>query len=1482
MDDGLPSGTLAFEWSVVSGPGPVAFETPSQPETTASFDAAGSYELRLTASDSALSSADEAMVLVASDASLPDLSVREVDTSALLVNPQTLEISGSVAALIGNEGAGPAAEPFEVTFFEDRNGTGAFEAALDNLVGVATLFGVDSGGAGVALAPVNPTAVEFSGNLIYAFADSSLEVTETNEANNVGSSAAPCRRTPFPTNWNVQLEWAWRGSPARPDFNKILMTPVVIDLNDDEVPDIVFTAHKTGAFSDGILTAVSGLDGSTLFQVTDPSHELFTVSQMAAGDIDLDGRPEVVTVHESGSGLVAFEHDGTFKWQSGAVGNVSWGGPSIGDIDADGTPEVIVGRTVLNHDGTTRWVGTGGAGDIFKGPLSFLADLDLDGTPELVAGDTAYRSSGTIYWQNALADGLNAVGNFDPDPFPEIAWVSGAKVALLEHDGAIKWGPIPFPTFPRLGGPPIAADFDGDGFDEIGVPDRTRYYVFDEDGSLLWEAFIDENSDGNGSSAFDFDGDGLAEIVHTDEDVLRIRRGTDGTTLFETAVGSVTAYESAIVADVDGDGEAEVVAVSDGFTAGSDPGLYVFGEANGLWTSARKIYNQHAYHVTNVRDDGTIPAPEAPSFAHGYGFRQNVFTSIGMGEPVRGCGFAKPDLTGSELRIATTGGGRELTVRVGNGGARVAGIGVPVTFYDGDPRLGGRRLSTARTSGLLHPGGFEEVTLSLPLSEATRSSVWVSTDDFGNLRGGTSESNEENNLFDSRLGLVGGALGQPDLRVAHVDTGEISGDWQNLAVSGRVRAEVRNQGESDAGAFEVTFFEDVNRNEALDGADRILASSSSAGLSAGASGTVESTVAGFLQFRDAPVAAFVDSGFDVAEASEENNVSRSKSGCAFSPAGSFSFETEWSWRGAPVLPAFTNVGAAPVVVDLNQDGFSDVVFSTFSGSSRANAHLRAVSGRDGSPLFTASALTHQVHGESGLSVGDIDSDGRPEIVAIDNGGFQLRAFEHDGTVKWESGNLDFVGKGAPTLADLEGDGTVEILMGRYVLNGNGTVRWVGTESAKGQSSIVGPMSFGVDLDRDGALEVLVGNVAYRASGALYWKNGTLSDGTNALAEVDFDEFPEIVHVQDTRVYLLEHTGEVIWGPLAVGIGNAGPPAVADFDGDGRGEIALASRDKLHLIEATGYVRWTMPVLHSAQNAGAGVSGFDFDGDGALELVYMDETSLRLYRGSDGSVLSEVLVESCDFSGSYPVVADVDGDGLAEVVAGSNSACAGSLATGVVALGGKFTSARPLWNEHGYRVEGQGTFRAQGHGTEGAFAGPDLTASFVRRAQDGEELLFTVRVGNAGSGPAGAGIAVSVYNGDPRLSFPLLAMLETTRRLLPGEFEDIEYRVRSDVSAESTLHFAVNDGGGVPECEEGNNVQDSGYFLNRAPEVEIEGEEHAVFPDAEIPVRGRVTDDGLPLGRSLTWAWGGFGPNSIPILFDDPHAEETVAHLTAGG
>ena len=64
-DDGLPpGGVVTSTWTMVTGPGEVAFADPHAAATTATFSAVGAYVLRLSASDGDLSASDDVTILV--------------------------------------------------------------------------------------------------------------------------------------------------------------------------------------------------------------------------------------------------------------------------------------------------------------------------------------------------------------------------------------------------------------------------------------------------------------------------------------------------------------------------------------------------------------------------------------------------------------------------------------------------------------------------------------------------------------------------------------------------------------------------------------------------------------------------------------------------------------------------------------------------------------------------------------------------------------------------------------------------------------------------------------------------------------------------------------------------------------------------------------------------------------------------------------------------------------------------------------------------------------------------------------------------------------------------------------------------------------------------------------------------------------------------------------------------------------------------
>jgi hypothetical protein len=98
--------------------------------------------------------------------------------------------------------------------------------------------------------------------------------------------------------------------------------------------------------------------------------------------------------------------------------------------------------------------------------------------------------------------------------------------------------------------------------------------------------------------------------MYADEYSLFVFDGM-GAPLLEVPHSSLTYIEFPVVADVDNDGSAEIVVVSNQPIMGpSSPTVQVIRDVEDRWVQGRRIWNQHTYHVTNVREDGTIPATE--------------------------------------------------------------------------------------------------------------------------------------------------------------------------------------------------------------------------------------------------------------------------------------------------------------------------------------------------------------------------------------------------------------------------------------------------------------------------------------------------------------------------------------------------------------------------------------------------------------------------------------------------------------------------------------------------------------------------------------------------------------------------------------------------------------------------------------------------------------------------------------------------------
>ena len=260
--------------------------------------------------------------------------------------------------------------------------------------------------------------------------------------------------------------------------------------------------------------------------------------------------------------------------------------------------------------------------------------------------------------------------------------------------------------------------------------------------------------------------------------------------------------------------------------------------------------------------------------------------------------------------------------------------------------------------------------------------------------------------------------------------------------------------------------------------------------------------------------------------------------CVNTPAtGTFTPVIEYKKDSWSVDPYSTNIMMTPIVAPLNddngdgkidQDDIPDILVVTYG----SYGTLRAVSGDGAFEIFNVPDQLLQ--GQCAIAAGDIDNDGKVEIIACTSN--TVKAFENDGTLKWTSpsiaGHLYGISD-APAIADMNGDGSPEIIVGSAILSSSGAIMGLGSYGA-GLSDNVGATSFAADIDGDGVQEVVTGNALYRPNGTAIWYNGE-EDGYVAVANFDADDKGEIVVMRSGRVRLQDDDGTVLW-PLEITTG----------------------------------------------------------------------------------------------------------------------------------------------------------------------------------------------------------------------------------------------------------------------------------------------------------------------------------------------------------
>ncbi|MFT5586065.1 MAG: hypothetical protein ACI9VR_003662 [Cognaticolwellia sp.] len=342
----------------------------------------------------------------------------------------------------------------------------------------------------------------------------------------------------------------------------------------------------------------------------------------------------------------------------------------------------------------------------------------------------------------------------------------------------------------------------------------------------------------------------------------------------------------------------------------------------------------------------------------------------------------------------------------------------------------------------------------------------------------------------------------------------------------------------------------------------------------------------------------------------------------------------------------SGVGVMPAIGNLNDDNgdgrvddadLPEIAFTTMGAD-----QLIVLSGATGEVLWQLEGF----QGTGGVSIADVDNDGQPEVIAFSTED-EVVAVKADGQIAWRSRSFPLSIFPQPTVADLDGDGLLEVIGDVAVLRGydGSTMASLSAHGTTYHTPVV------ADLDGDGNKEILLGDRVYGADGGTAWTLRATGQGSfTAVANIDEDPELEVFVVSGDRMVVHEHDGRVRSITDLTGK-NPGPPCIADFDGDGTPEIAVPTDIRISVFETNGVALWSGPTNDASGLAGC--SAFDVDDDGAYEVLYADQDAFRIFDGATGAVLHEDEEHASMTMWEYPVVADIDRDNSAEICLSSN-------------------------------------------------------------------------------------------------------------------------------------------------------------------------------------------------------------------------------------
>ena len=340
-------------------------------------------------------------------------------------------------------------------------------------------------------------------------------------------------------------------------------------------------------------------------------------------------------------------------------------------------------------------------------------------------------------------------------------------------------------------------------------------------------------------------------------------------------------------------------------------------------------------------------------------------------------------------------------------------------------------------------------------------------------------------------------------------------------------------------------------------------------------------------------------------------------------------------------------------------------------------------------------------------------------------------------------------RGGVAFADFDNCGTPEIYIGNRIFDAATGKLLVDGElygTNKGETFAVSNTTYlfhptAVDIDGDGKLEYIAGNRIYKVnianrsgsnphldpqnnmqlwveSDPIVVAGKTVTDGVTAVADFTGNGqldvlVATIIEDQVVAIAVWDIQSKKVLGSITNPTNEYtfGIPFIGDIDSDGKLEILMTTRPSMaslapgdlngFRLESSGPSSYTLAKRYFQQykdgSGSTGITLFDFNQSGKARLVYRDEDTLRIMVAVPATApnLGTFLTEAAFQAGSgtryeYPVVADVDNDGAAEIIVtgckgDGNGVNKGTLRIYRSANEYNWAPARKVWNQYNYNV-----------------------------------------------------------------------------------------------------------------------------------------------------------------------------------------------------